>query len=631
LYRKYRPQRFGEIVGQQHVITALRNSIREGRVGHAYLFSGPRGTGKTSTARLLAKALNCLDLQPDAEPCGTCDNCVAVAAGSFFDLAELDAASNNGVDNVRDLVQSVNLGLAGSALRKVYIVDEVHMLSAAAANALLKTLEEPPGHVVFILATTEPQRVLPTIRSRTQHFDFTLLSIEELQGHLAWILAQEDVEAVPEAVALVARRAAGSDRDALSLLDQALALGSGHLDTEQVLAIFGDTPFSRRVEVLEAIAADDAASAVTAVDSAMTSGVDARRLADDLLKTLRDAFVLAAAAGRVPYDGPADEVERLHELATAFGPAGLTRAIEMLGQTIVDVRGPAAPDPRLILEVAIVRLARRESRTSLEALLERVERLERRGADDGTPTPSSSAPTFARPSPAAEPGPAGREPDADQRTADAPSLVGLPLDEGPAARGGGPHLARRATPNRPEAPPQQASVPPTAPNATEQPAVATGVVDRPLDLDAVILAWSTTLSSLSPPVRAAIQDAQPIGVEGATIIFGVRAVRLEAINKRFRADAATIKASLAAELGQMPQFVLRKHDFDAPDALVPVSSGAIGSDSVLDANVAAARAEEDEIDIRELEDAPTADTPLDSQARLIETFGAQVVEERPRT
>ena len=396
LYRKYRPQRFGEIVGQQHVITALRNSIREGRVGHAYLFSGPRGTGKTSTARLLAKALNCLDLQPDAEPCGKCENCVAIAQGAFFDLSELDAASNNGVDNVRDLVQSVNLGLAGEAKRKVYIVDEVHMLSAAAANALLKTLEEPPSHVVFILATTEPQRVLPTIRSRTQHFDFTLLSIEELQGHLAWMLAEEGVEAAPEAIALVARRAAGSDRDALSLLDQALALGSGRLDTEQVLGIFGDTPFSRRVEVLEAIAADDAAGAVTAVDAAMTSGVDARRLADDLLKTLRDAFVLAAGAGRVPYDGPADEIDRLREMATAFGPAGLTRAIEMLGQTIVDVRGPSAPDPRLLLEVAIVRLARRESRTSLEALLERVEKLEQRLGESGGSAPAAAAPPAPR-------------------------------------------------------------------------------------------------------------------------------------------------------------------------------------------------------------------------------------------
>ncbi len=615
LYRKYRPQRFGEIVGQGHVITALRNSIREGRVGHAYLFSGPRGTGKTSTARLLAKALNCLDLQPDAEPCGKCENCVAIAAGSFFDLAELDAASNNGVDNVRDLVQSVNLGLAGSALRKVYIVDEVHMLSAAAANALLKTLEEPPAHVVFILATTEPQRVLPTIRSRTQHFDFTLLSIEELQGHLAWMLEQEGVVAAPEAIALVARRAAGSDRDALSLLDQALALGSGRLDTDQVLAIFGDTPFSRRIEVLEAVAADDAAGAVTAVDAAMTSGVDARRLADDLLKTLRDAFVLAAGAGRVPYDGPADEIARLRELGTAFGPAGLTRAIEMLGQTIVDVRGPAAPDPRLILEVAIVRLARRESRTSLEALLERVERLEHRLGEGGAApaAPAAAAPAAApvrsAPPAAPAPQPAPEDPPA------APST----------APGGGPHLGQRTPRRAPTPPAAEASAPEV------EAVVATEVVDRPLDLDAVILAWSTTLSALSPPVRTAIQDAQPIGVEGNMIIFGVRPIRLEAINKRFRADAATIKASLAAELGQMPQFLLRKHDFDAPDALVAVTGGAAGAGGEPSPPPEPEYAEEDSIDIRDLEDAPAGDAPLDSQARLIESFGAQVVEERPRT
>ena len=618
LYRKYRPQRFGEIVGQGHVITALRNSIREGRVGHAYLFSGPRGTGKTSTARLLAKALNCLDLQPDAEPCGKCENCVAIAAGSFFDLAELDAASNNGVDNVRDLVQSVNLGLAGEAKRKVYIVDEVHMLSAAAANALLKTLEEPPAHVVFILATTEPQRVLPTIRSRTQHFDFTLLSIEEIQGHLAWILEQEGVDAAPEAIALVARRAAGSDRDALSLLDQALALGSGRLDTDQVLAIFGDTPFSRRIEVLEAIAADDAAGAVTAVDAAMTSGVEARRLADDLLKTLRDAFVLAAGAGRVPYDGPADEIARLRELGTAFGPAGLTRAIEMLGQTIVDVRGPAAPDPRLILEVAIVRLARRESRTSLEALLERVERLEHRLGEGGAPAAAPAAATKGAPVRSAPAAPTAAVESTPSASAESPV-------DAPSSASAGPHLGRRA-PRRPAAPPAaEAAAPET------ETAVATEVVERPLDLDAVILAWSTTLSALSPPVRVSIQDAQPIGVEGNTIIFGVRPIRLEAINKRFRADAATIKEALAAELGQMPQFLLRKHDFDAPDALVPVTGGPAGAGGEPPPPPEPVYAEEDSIDIRDLEDAPPADAPLDSQARLIETFGAQVVEERPRT
>ncbi|HEX4493726.1 MAG TPA: DNA polymerase III subunit gamma/tau [Acidimicrobiia bacterium] len=615
LYRKYRPQRFGEMVGQQHVITALRNAITDGRVGHAYLFSGPRGTGKTSTARLLAKALNCLDLQPDAEPCGRCENCVAIAAGAFFDLAELDAASNNGVDNVRDLVQSVNLGLAGAALRKVYIVDEVHMLSAAAANALLKTLEEPPAHVVFILATTEPQRVLPTIRSRTQHFDFTLLSIEEIQGHLASILEQEGVVAEAEAVALIARRAAGSDRDALSLLDQALALGAGRLDTEQVLATFGDTPFDRRVEVLEAVAADDPAAALGAVDAAMTAGVDARRLADDLLKTLRDAFVLAAGAGRVPYDGPADEIERLRALADAFGAAGMTRAIETLGQTIVDVRGPSAPDPRLLVEVAMVRLARRESRTQIEALLERVERLEKQLVDGGGPaaTPAAAAaPTVPRPARprAATPAP---EPAVDL------------TDDAPKPSGTGPHLGtrtRRPAPPPPEAEPE-ASAEPTLP------AAATAVVERPLDLDAVILAWSTTLTALSPPVRAAIQDAQPIGVDGNTIIFGVRAVRRETIAKKFTAEADAIRASLAAELGQEPRFSLKNHDFDAPDALAPIGSSGAATPAREIPNEPDLP-DENDIDLRDLQDAPAGDAPVDSQTRLIEAFGAQIVEERPR-
>ena len=611
LYRKYRPQRFGEIVGQQHVITALRNSIREGRVGHAYLFSGPRGTGKTSTARLLAKALNCLDLQPDAEPCGKCENCVAIAAGGFFDLSELDAASNNGVDNVRDLVQSVNLGLAGSAQRKVYIVDEVHMLSAAAANALLKTLEEPPSHVVFILATTEPQRVLPTIRSRTQHFDLTLLSIDEIQDHLAWMLDKEGVEAAPEAIALIARRAAGSDRDALSLLDQALALGSGLLDTAQVLSIFGDTPFSRRVEVLEAVAGDDAAGAVTAVDAAITSGVDARRLADDLLKTLRDAFVLAAASGRVPYDGPAEEIEVLRALASAFGPAGMTRAIEMLGQTIVDVRGPSAPDPRLLLEVAIVRLARRESRTSLEALLDRVERLEH-ALGDGARARPAAAPA-AKSAPSASP---STESPTDSATLDIRT---------PESGGNGPHIAQRAARPRPAEPPApEASV---AAAAGAPAATATEVVERTFTLDDVIVAWSATLNGLTPPVRTAIQDAQPIAVDGITITFGVRAVRLEAIKQRFRQEADAIRASLATGLGQTPKFQLTKHDFDAPDALAPVSPPAAGRAEPPPID----HADESEIDIRDLEDAPPSDAPLDSQARLIETFGAQVVEERPRS
>src|SRR3954463_3211302 len=217
LYRRYRPQRFEEVRGQDHVTRALRNAVREGHVAHAYLFSGPRGTGKTSTARILAKALNCTNLT-DGEPCGECDSCIQIAAGSSLDVMELDAASNNGVDAMRDLISRAALGTAGRA--KVYIVDEVHMLSSGASNALLKTLEEPPGHVYFVLATTDPQKVLPTIKSRTQHFDFRLLPPDALLDHLRWVVQDAGLDVAPEAIELVARRGSGSARDALSALDQ---------------------------------------------------------------------------------------------------------------------------------------------------------------------------------------------------------------------------------------------------------------------------------------------------------------------------------------------------------------------------------------------------------------------------
>ena len=587
LYRKYRPQKFAELVGQDHVTAALRNAVREDRVGHAYLFSGPRGTGKTTTARLLARALNCLNLGDDGEPCGVCENCAAVAAGTFFDLVELDAASNNGVDAMRELIQSVHLGVGASSRRKVYIIDEVHMLSAAASNTLLKTLEEPPAHVVFVLATTDPQKVLPTLRSRTQHFEFTLLSHDQIVGHLADILGREGVETDPEALDLIARRAGGSARDALSLLDQALAVGGGRIDAEQVLSALGGAPFEQRLAVLEAAAAEDVAGALVGVHDLVASGHDVRRVADDLLRTVRDAFIQANASGRVPYDGAPEECARLVAFAKEMGNPAVVRAIEILGAAIVDIRGQAVADPRLVLEVAVVRIARREARTREETLLDRVEKLEQRLAD-GVPVSAPAAPAPTRPAPAP----------------------------------GGPVLARRERVAKPAAPSPSPASAAEAP-APEAPANVAGesVV---FALDDVIEAWPEALGLLRAPVRAGIQDAQPIAIENGVIVFGVPKRRFDAINERFRKEAVAIKDAFAARLGAAPRFMLRPHDFDAVSAFRTASAADEAPEPEPEPD--------DEVEHIDLsETTPALDAPeLDTVTRLASELGAEVIDERRR-
>ena len=358
LYRRYRPQRFSELRGQDHISLALRNAVRSDRVSHAYLFSGPRGTGKTSTARILAKALNCENLK-DGEPCGECSSCVQVQAGSSLDVYELDAASNNGVDAMRDLVSRAALGTPGRW--KVYIVDEVHMLSPAASNALLKTLEEPPGHVVFVLATTDPQKVLPTIRSRTQHFEFHLLRPEVLAELVQDVNADASLGVNLDAIDLVVRRGKGSARDALSVLDQVAA--AGQVDEE---VSFTD-------EMVEAIADNDVGRALGAVAEGCAAGRDPRRLAEELLAHLRNVFLASMARGLL--DVPDDAAARADDQARRLGRARITRALETVGEALIDMR--EAVDPRVSLEVALVRIAATDVDPSPAALLERVERLER--------------------------------------------------------------------------------------------------------------------------------------------------------------------------------------------------------------------------------------------------------------
>jgi DNA polymerase III subunit gamma/tau len=584
LYRKYRPQRFRDLVGQEHVTRALQNAVREGTFGQGYLFSGPRGTGKTTTARILAKALNCTGpdgggLPADGEPCGVCPSCVEITGGSSMDVIEIDAASTRSIDDMRDLLRRVAL-VGGAGRHKVYIVDEVHQLTRDASSALLKTLEEPPPHVVFVLATTDPHKVLDTIRSRTQHYEFSLLPIEQLTALLADILRQEGVEADEESLRLVARRGAGSARDAESLLDQALAYGGGRIDAAAVRALFEATPFDRRAAVLDAIAAEDAAGALVGVGDVLATGVDARQLADDLLRQLRDVFVVSASRGAAHVDASEEELARLRALGEAMGAGAVQRSLEVLGQAVSDMA--RAPDSRLLVEVAVVRLARRELGTPVEVLADRVERLERALAalQGGAPLPPAAVPPPAAPAggDAGDRGPSAvarptlppRPVEAPvEATADPPEAVAIapaadaPAEDVPAGPPPGegaaagvadvrrtlgafkrsPDGSVRAAPARaaePTAPPAPvARDPAPAPVATDEPPVAAepppvpaapvpaapasapsapaaGAVRSPV-LDEVVLRWPDVLDELAGRVKPAAREAQPAEFDGGVL------------------------------------------------------------------------------------------------------------------
>jgi DNA polymerase-3 subunit gamma/tau len=480
LYRRYRPQRFEEVRGQEHVTRALRNSVREGKAAHAYLFSGPRGTGKTSTARILAKALNCTDLR-DGEPCGSCESCGAVQEGRSLDVHELDAASNNGVDAMKDLVSRAALGTPGRW--KVYIVDEVHMLTNAASNALLKTLEEPPGHVVFVLATTDPQKVLPTIRSRTQHYEFRLLSGDVLGTLLQDVNRDAGLGVPAEAIDLVVRRGKGSARDALSVLDQVAAAG----DVEP------EAPAAD--ELAEALADRDAGRALTAVAEACAAGRDPRRVAEELIEHLRNAFLLTMSPSLV--DLPDEARARVEDQARRMGPAGLVRAMEAVGQAIAEMK--EALDARISLEVALVRVARPDADVTPAALLERIERLERAAAERAS-EPARAAAHEALPTPATASGPA----------------------PAPRASLGAMRTPRLPPPPAQAAPPPPAEAPPPAPaESLPPPAPAAGPGGMP-SRDDLTKAWGdSVLKQLPQRAKARFAPGRFVRVEGDTVEFAL--------------------------------------------------------------------------------------------------------------
>ncbi len=375
LYRRYRPRRFGELKGQDHVVHALRDAVAKGREGQAYLFSGPRGTGKTSSARILAKVLNC-ERPVDGEPCCECKPCLAVERGTSYDVHELDAASNNGVDAMRELIERAALGTPGR--HKVYILDEVHMLSRPAEAALLKTLEEPPPHVVFVLATTDPQKVSETIRSRTQHLRFHLLAPDELAAHVRWVAADAGLEVSSEAVDAAVAQGAGSVRDALSALELIANAGGA---VAEVLSFD---------ELVEALIEHDAGHALTAVAHAVNAGHEPRALAEAFVRYLRNGFLALMAPELVPLSAP--QVDTLAAQAQRLGPAALVRAIERLGEILVELRH--APDPRVLVEVALVQLAAppATSGDDIGALAARVSALEQALATGRVPVATAPAP-----------------------------------------------------------------------------------------------------------------------------------------------------------------------------------------------------------------------------------------------
>ncbi|MGE2736578.1 DNA polymerase III subunits gamma/tau [Mycolicibacterium vaccae] len=468
LYRKYRPATFAEVVGQEHVTEPLSTALNSGRINHAYLFSGPRGCGKTSSARILARSLNC-EQGPTATPCGVCDSCVALAPNGpgNMDVTELDAASHGGVDDTRELRDRAFYAPAQSRYR-IFIVDEAHMVTTAGFNALLKIVEEPPEHLIFVFATTEPEKVLPTIRSRTHHYPFRLLAPRTMRTLIEKIVASESV-AVDDAVyPLVIRAGGGSPRDTLSVLDQLLAGADGnHVTYQRALALLGATDVALIDDAIDALAAGDAAALFGAVEGVVDAGHDPRRFASDLLERFRDLIVLQAvpdAVARGVVDGPEDELERMREQATRLGTATLTRYAEVMHAGLGEMRGATAP--RLLLEVACARLLLPSASDTEAALLQRVERIETRldmsiPAAEGAVAPAAAPrKQFVRKSEAAPAEPAVPTPPEQPATPAAPAAPPAAPPPAPAAPAPKPVAPKPAAPE-----PEPASAPPMRPPA----------------------------------------------------------------------------------------------------------------------------------------------------------------------
>lgn len=485
LYRKYRPLTFDSVVGQQHIVSTLEHAITEGRLSHAYLFCGPRGTGKTTMARILAKALLCRNAEAaraegasGCMPDGTCEECELIAEGNHPDVYELDAASRTGVDNVREeIINSVNFAPVRGKY-KIYIIDEVHMLTTAAFNALLKTLEEPPAHVIFVLCTTDPQKILETILSRCQRFDFHRIGNEDIEHRLAYVCEQEGFDYDDEALAIVARHAKGGMRDALSTLEQLSVFGNGSVHADDARSLLGEVSDQILGEFSRAIADRDVAELYGLIRAQVEEGNDLLELTRDLVAHVRDVYVACVAGARAElFEGGSEQAEALAAEAAAFGehPADrLARVLTVLDDAALEMRG--ASDVRLVLEIACTRLARPEADLTIEALAERVARLEAMVANAAVPASVAAAqatPAAVAAAPAATQQPTlisgARAAAPAASTAATAHQGGMPWDRGAAAPAAQPAPAPKSAASAPK-PVTPASQPASAP--TSQPVAA---------------------------------------------------------------------------------------------------------------------------------------------------------------
>ena len=621
LYRRHRPGSFDEVVGQQHVVRTLRNAVEQGKVHHAYLFVGSRGTGKTSMAKILARSLNCERGGPTVTPCGECESCLTIAAGSSVDVIEMDAASNRSVDDVRDLRERVAYAPTGGRW-KVYILDEAHMLTKEAWNAFLKTLEEPPPNTVFVLATTEAHKVMPTIADRCQRFDFQRPSLEQISEVLTRVAVAEGIEADAAAVAMIARSASGSFRDALGTLDQLVSYGGERVELDAVLELLGAADADLLFDAVDAVIAEDPRAALLGVEKMARSGRDPAQFARDLLAHLRHLLV-TQTVGEVPntFVVTATDAQRLAALAAAIGPANLVRTIDELAAALTAVR--EGDDARMAVEIALLKAARPDLDPSTEGLLRRVEKLESTkaqspagpvGAGDPPPLPVAKASSGAvppTPPPAGDtassdaqasdaPGEAAAEPGfvADTGTSAAPVTDSKAEDETPAGgaaggvpRGAEPRLAA-STVGEPAATgpaggeDDSSGEKPSAEPDTPDP--ATGPAgESSLDLEKVQRVWPAVLDKLresSPALAATFDGARPVSLDDGGLTIGFPAELTFNKKKAETPEKRELMAdALEAMLGERvrPGYVLLDGEA-APEGEAGASEGEIDHDAMLE-------------------------------------------------